>query len=70
MRASRGARRPGLCWPCLVAELDRSVRRGLLRPGGDAVIDGREVAVLRLAGATTARLFIAKADGALVRMDV
>jgi hypothetical protein len=53
----------GLCWPCLVAELDRIVRRALLRPEGDAVIDGREVAVLRLAGATSARLFIAKAGG-------
>jgi hypothetical protein len=68
-RIAHVARAPSsLCWPCLVARLQRSERQGLLRPIGDAVVDGREVVVLRLAGSGSARLFVAKADGALVRI--
>jgi hypothetical protein len=59
-----------VCLPCLVARLDTSVRDGLLRRTGAAVVDGRKVVVLRLAGPAPARLFVAETGGALVRIEL
>jgi hypothetical protein len=64
----RGA--SGLCWPCLVVNLRRSVRHGVLRPAGETVVDGRPADILRLSGRLPTRLYVARVGGALLRIEL
>jgi hypothetical protein len=67
---AKGPGANGLCWPCLVVDLKRSLREGVLRPAGQAVVDGRRADVLRLNGRLPTRLYVAKRGGALLRIEL